>query len=49
MAIAENMVAYWHYCQAFTDAKLDDLADDFASDLLRRPPRGPGRSSPWTR
>ena len=35
VAIAENMVAYWHYCQAFTDAKLDDLADDFASDLLR--------------
>ena len=33
--IADNMVAYWHYCQAFTDAKLDHLADDFASDLLR--------------
>ena len=28
--IAENMVAYWRYCRAFTDAKLDDLADDFA-------------------
>jgi cytochrome P450 len=35
VAIAENMVAYWHYCQAFTDAKLHDLGDDFASDLLR--------------
>ncbi len=35
VAIAENMVAYWHYCQEFTDAKLHDLGDDFASDLLR--------------
>ena len=25
VAIAENMVAYWHYCQAFTEAKLHDL------------------------
>jgi cytochrome P450 len=35
VAIAENMVAYWHYCEDFTEAKLHDLGDDFASDLLR--------------
>ena len=32
--IAEKMVAYWHYVQAFTEAKLDDPGDDFASELL---------------
>ena len=49
VAIAENMVAYWHYCQAFTDAKLDDLADDFASDLAPAPTSRTRRSSPSTR
>ena len=32
--IAEKMVAYWQYVKAFTEAKQDDPADDFASELL---------------
>ena len=43
VAIAENMVAYWHYCQEFTDAKLHDLG----RRLRQRPaPRPPRRSGP---
>ena len=32
--IAEKMVAYWEYVQAFTRAKQEEPADDFASELL---------------
>ena len=34
VAIAEKMVAYWRYVQAFTEAKKSAPADDFASELL---------------
>ncbi len=32
--IAEHMLAYWRYCRAFTAAKRDEPADDFASELI---------------
>lgn len=32
--IAENLLAYWRYCVAFTEMRLDNPADDFTSELL---------------
>jgi hypothetical protein len=33
--IAGNMVAYWQYCERFTDARIAEPVDDFTSDLAR--------------
>jgi len=33
--IAEQLAAYWLYCETFVHARLADLRDDFTSDLLR--------------
>jgi cytochrome P450 len=32
--VAENMVAYWHYCQAFVQRRVQERTDDFTSGLL---------------
>ena len=32
--IAEQMLAYWRYCRAFTAAKRTDRGDDFTSELI---------------
>ncbi len=32
--IAENMLAYWRYCVAFVERRLDEPADDFTTELL---------------
>ena len=34
VAIARDMVDYWHYCRAFVAARRDERADDFCSELL---------------
>ena len=35
VAIAENMVRYWQYCERFVERRLAEPGDDFTSDLLR--------------
>ncbi len=32
--IAENMLAYWRYCAAYVEKRLNEPADDFTSELL---------------
>ncbi len=39
--IATHMLAYWRYCRAFTAAKRDNPADDFASELIEAHERNP--------
>lgn len=45
VAVAENMVRYWRYCEEFVARRLADLRDDFASDLLRVHLEQPGELS----
>lgn len=40
--IAENMVRYWRYCEAFVDNRIAEPADDFTSDLARVHREDPG-------
>jgi hypothetical protein len=35
VAISENMVRYWQYCEAFVDGRIAEPVDDFTSDLAR--------------
>lgn len=34
VAVAQNMVAYWHYCQDFVQRRVRERTDDFTSGLL---------------